>query len=399
MLFPSSTEIMLLSLQKGGILAMAQDWGRVHFNRQQKAWCVEGVFQGERHYFSRYQTALGPHTCKTDQEAKLLQLVISSEIANGVFNPLRYKKTKPLHLKAYCEEWLVKVKPTLAWSTFKGYRAAVVHWITPLLGDVFLPDLRYDHYLKLWTGIPRSPKYKKNILTTLYLIMEDARKAGYISQAPDKIVFKGKFTVPVKDLTWIDRDTQERILAELPPEDRAIFQFMFITGVRPSEARALRKKDLYPEKGYITIKKTFSPGPDGEVIKEVKQKRERRIPYYESLEPVLSGLPRSLSPYLFVNVKTGEPYSKNINRDIWDPACVKALGYLVPLNNAGRHSWGNQMSVSGVDMETISAGLGHSNTAITKKHYANPSMEALRKAVNNIRPIKNLYVIRRGDDD
>ena len=368
---------------------MATDWGRVHFNRQQEAWCVEGVWQGERHYFSRYQTALGAQTCKTEKEARLLQLIISSEIANGIFNPLRYKKTKPLHLKAYCEEWLEKVKPTLAWSTFKGYRAAVVHHVIPLLGDLFLPDVRYDHYLKLWTEIPKAPKYKKNIITTLYLIMEDARKAGHIVQVPDKIVFKGKFTVPTKDLVWIDVDTQERILDKMSPEDRPIFQFIFITGVRPSEARALRKKDLYPDKGYITIRKTFAPGPGGgERIKEVKQKRERRIPFYDSLKPILDSLPKTLSPFVFVNVRTGEPYNKNINRDVWDPACRKALGYLVPLNNAGRHSWGNQMSVAGVDMETISAGLGHSNTTITKKHYANPSLNTLKKAVDNIRPLK-----------
>ena len=63
---------------------MATDWGRVHFNRQQEAWCVEGIWQGERHYFSRYQTALGPRTCQTEREAKLLQIIISSEIANGL---------------------------------------------------------------------------------------------------------------------------------------------------------------------------------------------------------------------------------------------------------------------------------------------------------------------------
>ena len=386
MLIPSSTDLMLLSFPKGGILAMAQDWGKVRFNRQQKAWCVEGVWQGERHYFSRYQTALGPRTCQTDKEAKLLQIIISSEIANGLFNSLRYKKTKPLHLKTYCREWLKKVEPTLTYSTFKGYRAVVNHWIIPRLGNVFLPDFRYDHYLKLWTECSKAPKYKKNILTTLYLIMEDAKRAGYICQVPDKIVFKGKFEIPTRDIEWISQETQEKVLKKMKPEDRPIFQFSFITGVRPSEARALQKKDLHPDKGYITIRQTFSPIPGGEKLKEVKQKRERRIPFYESLKPILKSLPRTLSSFVFVNPRTGKPYSKNINRDLWDPACESALGYVVPLKNATRHSWGNQMSVAGVDMETISAGLGHSNTAVTKKHYANPSMEALRKAVDLLRP-------------
>src|SRR5512137_193303 len=101
---------------------------------------------------------------------------------------------------------------------------------------MFLPDIRYDHYLELWTKCDNAPKYRKNILTTLYLVMEDAKRAGYIGQVPDKIVFKGKFEIPTKDIEWISQETQEKILNEMKPEDRPIFQFSFITGVRPSEA-------------------------------------------------------------------------------------------------------------------------------------------------------------------
>jgi site-specific recombinase XerD len=115
--------------------------------------------------------------------------------------------------------------------------------------------------------------------------------------------------------------------------------------------------------------------------------------------PILDWAAKTLSPFVFVNPRTGNPYTKNINRDIWNPACKEALGHLVPLNNAGRHSWGNQMSQAGVDMETISAGLGHSNTGVTKRHYANPSMESLRRAVDNLRSIEHSHVIRKNEND
>ncbi len=377
---------------------MVNDWGRVRFNKNRNTWCVEGTFKGKRYYFSQYYTDIGPKNCETEEEAKRLQLFISSEIANGVFNPLRYKKTKPIHLKSFCKKWLEKVKPTLKHGTYKPYRAAINHWITPILGDVFLPDLNYDHYLKLWTEIDRSPKYKKNIISTLYTIMEDAKRAGYLSQVPDKIVFKGKFTIPVSDIVWIDQETQDRILDEILPEDRPLFQFIIITGVRPSEARALQKSDLNYKKGYITIRYTFTDGDGGQQLTGVKQKRDRRIPFYDDLVPILQKSSKNLTPFAFINPRTGRPYTKNINRDIWNPACKKALGHLIPLNNAGRHSWGNQMSEAGIDMETISHGLGHSNTAVTKQHYANPSMNTLKTAVNNIRRLSRSQAVRKASD-
>lgn len=243
----------------------------------------------------------------------------------------------------------------------------------------------------MWVKGPPSAKYRKNILTTLYLIMQDAYRAGHIAQMPEKIRFTGKFALPAKDIQWIDRQTQDAILETIGPQDRPIFEFMTMTGVRPSEARALQKADVRED--HILIRQTFTPVPGGEVIGTPKQKRDRRIPMYEGLPEILSQAMRNLSPFVFVNPRTGRPYSKNINRDLWDPACLKVLGRVVPLKNATRHPWGNQLSVAGVNMETISAGLGHSNTAVTKKHYANPSMDALRQAVNNVRKLSDLQTI------
>ena len=366
----------------GGIYMMA-NWGKVSYNKGQGAWCVRGLYQGEQLYFSKYHSDLGPRTCQTEVEAIQLQMIISSEMANGNFNPLKYKRTKPLHLKTYAVQWLEKIQPTLKYATYKTYRAAINNWLIPILGDVFLPDIRYDHYLKLWIDIDRSLKYRKNIITCLYAIMEDAKRAGHISQVPEKIIFRGKFTIPEKDPAWIERQEQDSILENIRPEDRAIFQFLFITGVRPSEARALQKSDIHRDRGYISIRYTMGPVEGGEEIKEVKQKKERRIPFYESLIPVFNSMPKTLSPFVFINSKTGKPYSKNINRDIWNPACKKA-GINIPLNNAGRHSWGNQLSEAGIDIETIGKGLGHSTTATTKRFYANPSMNILKSAVDKV---------------
>ena len=361
-------------------------WGKIGYNSERKSWYVRGLYKGKQPYFSEYYSDLGPKTCKTKEEAEELQKFLSREIDRGV-NILRYRKSTPLRMSNYSTNWLKKIKPTLPFSTYKTYRAAINNWIIPILGYVFLPDLNYDHYVKLWAEIPRSKKYRKNIITTVYTMMEDARRAGYIRFIPEKIVFKGKFTIPQKDIDWIDFETQEKILNEIPIQHRPIIKFIFLTGVRPSEARALHKSDLKLDKGYITIRYTFSEGEGTEIIKEVKQKKERRIPFYNELESLFKDMPGNLTPFVFINSDTGKPYTKNINRDIWNDASKKVLGSVFKLNKAGRHSWGNQMRNAGVDQNIVTEGLGHSDPTVTKKYYVNPNLDFLKKAVDNMRAL------------
>jgi integrase len=370
---------------------MSTSWGKVELNRQTGSWCVKGVWQGQRHYFSKYQSDLGPRVCQTEEEARLLQLIISSEIASGHFDPRRYKKNTPLRLRNFAETWLEQIRPTLRYSSWRTYKVMVRNWIIPLIGHVFLPDLRYGDYQDLWVKVPRSEKYRKGILCTLFLIMEDARRAGHISQVPEKIRFVGKFGIPVKDIVWLDRNTQETILEAIRPQDRPISEFMMITGVRPAEARALQKNDIRGD--HILIRNTFTMNKGGEILGPVKQKKERRIPMYAGLQEILDRAGKGLSPFVFLNPRTGRPYTHNFNKDVWNPACRQVLGRLVALKNATRHSFGNQMSVAGVPMETVSAGLGHSGTAVTKRHYANPSMEGLRQAVDKVRSLSHLQPI------
>jgi site-specific recombinase XerD len=135
----------------------------------------------------------------------------------------------------------------------------------------------------------------------------------------------------------------------------------------------LRKIDV--KRDCIVIAGTFAPsaGGGGEVWQIVKQSREEAIPLTEDAHIAIEAAGQNLAPYVFINPDTGRVYKKNIY-DIWNKACKEAgVGYF-PLNNAGRHSLGMQLSKAGVEMERISALLRHTNVSITKKHYAEPDM-------------------------
>jgi len=359
-----------------------RNWGQITHNKQRGTYAVRGMWQGKRWYFSHYNSDLGPRTCASFEEAKHLQMVISSEIANGIFNPERYSKQKPLHVKTYIKHWLKQVEPNISYSTLKAYRAAA-RYIECGLGDVFLPDLNYERIRKWVNGLKLNIKTKKNYHGVLVCMLRDAKRSGHIPQMPDVVRFSGGLSIPQKKPDWIDAKTQGAILQEIPRPHRPIFQFLFATGVRVSEARALRRCDVFRDRGYIVIRQTFAPTRHGgESLVVVKQKQERTIPFYDALQVFWDSIPIHLnSEFVFINPDTGRPYTKNINRDIWNPACKRCLGYVVPLNVAGRHSFGTQLAMRGVGMESIRDLLGHSDTGVTRRHYANPSLDAMKKIV------------------
>ena len=363
-------------------------WGTVSYNKQRDRWQVRGRWQGQQLYYSTYQTIIGHKACKTQIEANQLQFLISAEMEQGSFNPVRYKKTKPHHIKNYAAKWLESVKPpVIAYSTWKTYRANMQHVVSGL-GDIYIGDLSFSAIRDWISKLDLNLSTKRNCQDVLKQMMRDAVKDRHIAQVPDFVVFKGGFEIPARIKVWIEEPEQVRVLAEIEPQDRFIFKFLQATGVRPSEARALRKRDIKRELGHILIRSTFSQVKGGEIVKSVKQKRERKIPFYAALEEFWDDIPNYINSEFVFNVsKTGEPYTQHINREFWNPACMKALGRLIPLNNAGRHSFANQLLAKGVPMEVVSALLGHSSVKITTDNYADPNVNVMRKMVDNVRSV------------
>jgi integrase len=360
-------------------------WGQVGYNPTRRHWFLKGRWQGKPEYFSQLPTRGDFITCKTEEMAKFLQTEISRDIARGIFNPARYRKARPLHLKSFAEKWL-DLQKHISYVTYKGYRSYIRNWILPLLGDEYLGDLSHEKLVSFFNELPLNIKTKKNVFGCLHKILEDARKSGYISQLPAWIEFTGARSIPQRQIQWLDRQSQLRILDEIPERHRPIFEFIFLTGVRPSEARALRKRDIKAD--HILIAVTFAPEKGGEKLRVVKNRKEEPIPLYESVRELLSRTPGNLTEFVFANPDTGRPYSRNFNRDLWNPSCIKALGYLFSLNNAGRHSFANQLLASGAEMEDVSALLRHSGTQITKQNYGRPHLQVLKKVVDNVQRLK-----------
>jgi integrase len=369
----------------GGIY-MGNMWGKVTYNKQQKAWCVKGKWQGKRVYFSEYETAIGKRVCQTEFEAAQLQVIISNEIAHGTFNPARYRKAKKLHLKVYAEDWLKEIKPDLASGTWHGYESAMRLYIIPTLEDKFLPDIGHADLKELMKVMKHLvPSSRKNNMGVLHALLKDAERDGHISQLPPWIEFKGQNKVVKPAIKYLTVEAQMKILSSLPEQHRPIFLFMMATGCRPSEARAFRKQDVHLKEGYLMFEKAFGKE---EELKKVKAEKAEPFPITPEIEAILEVAPRDIiSPYLFPNPATGKHYSKYINR-IWNDACDAAKVKRFELYAAVRHSFACQLLNSGVDERQLSRLLRHSDPRMVKR-YAEYEVATLEKAAGQITRLAN----------
>ena len=356
-----------------GVFSMSLS-GKLRYDNQRDCWMVDINWQGKRYRLYKY---LGHVSCKTEDIGSRLLADIRSDIDKGIFNPKRYKNKSPLHLKQYVPMWLESEK--LSWSnaTYHDYKNSLYNHILPIIGDKFLPDITYDDIKYLQNNIKRKPKGRKNVLDCLKRLLKTARRAGHISQLPEWIEYKGKNKVVQPPIRYISSTDQLRVVGHIPNEHKPIFLFMMLTGCRPSEARALKKHNIYEDEEYISFEFAFGRG---EELKSVKQVTVEPIPITNEIYEVLGMVERNLSPFVFPNPSTGRPYTKNINR-IWNKACDDAGVRRIKLYQATRHSFACKYLNAGVDKGIVSKLLRHSDPRMIDR-YGRYELEPLRNAMN-----------------
>lgn len=375
MSFPSPDHSAIMAPHYAmGVFGMS-DRGKVVWRESRKRWAVRLNWKGKRYYFSSYNGM----PCFIEEMAKQLLAEIRGEINRGVFNPLKYLKSKPMHFQVYARDWMKRKAGILATHTLHDYWNSLNNYLFPILGDPRLEDINFDKLEELQKKITRRPKGKKNVMYCLYAILRDAKKSGYISQLPERPPFTGENSVIQPDIEYIEFDDIEAIMAKIPEADRAVFRFIQYTGCRTSEARALQWECI--KEDHVLIRDTF--GRDQE-IKLVKNRKPRKVPRYNLLDEFLEALPHTLDTFVFINPRTGKHYGRDFS-DLWRQACKDAKLKVVPARLL-RHSLGCNllnMEEGNIDLEDLRRIYGHSDIRMTKR-YAERSTKALKLKLDNV---------------
>ena len=249
------------------------------------------------------------------------------------------------------------------------------------------------------TGEGLSEKTQKHYLTFISDVMRYAKKCGLIENNPCKDITFTKTAKKERVIYSLDeaKELLEAIDRKAPAGYKLFYHLLAYCGLRRGEALGLEFKDVDFENSILTIirtsnynigygtytdtpktkascRKLFIQPKLMEMIKEVQAENKERAEQCGDLWHE--------SDRLFVNW-CGKPANPNYPYVWLRKFCEKEN---VPFHglHSFRHFVATQALADGVDVKSVSAMLGHSQTSTTLNIYAHAVQQANEKALNHV---------------
>lgn len=337
------------------------------------------VWNGKRYS----ETLTFPATKSGIQAAARLRDQVKDLIKHGIFDDAKYAELFPgsAHTGTsgmpifgeYAQLWLDSREITK--GTRNNYKSALnIYWM-PHLALTRLSAITPSLIRQITTEIKwSSPGVKRNALSRLNTILSSAVSDGLISKNPAESI-----ELPKRKRKEIDPFTQEEadmIIAQLYAVEHwpsriyaAFFEFAFYTGLRLSEALALRWDAVDKVARTAHVCRTIALGEVEERTKTgfdrfvlLNDRALHALAYAEEYaERRKKGAGKVTStPYIFPPSKNSEFVKQTSDlHHQWRPV-LKALGirYRPPYNC--RHTYATMCLMSGMNPAFIAQQLGHS---------------------------------------
>jgi integrase len=172
----------------------------------------------------------------------------------------------------------------------------------------------------------------------------------------------------------LEDDEAKRLLNAAEPDLRALLTAALMTGGRYSELRALRAADYAVDEGLVRLFQSKT----GKTLWQPLTPEGRKF-----FDRVTAGKPGSA--LLFVRADGGAWGQSDVTRPMRDAvAAAKLAGVSF---KATRATYGKRLLLATRDLELVAKALGHSDSRITRKHYAQYLPSELATAMNKMKPL------------
>lgn len=324
----------------------------------------------------------------TFQRAVDLLIHINYEIDNHIFDPTKYIKSEQkefyseIKLNQYLDYKIDKIAPSNKTDYKRHIIIAKEFFNTKDVREIRKIDLiNYQEYLQ--QNFKVCNKTVKNIMDAFKAFLNycktDLEILSIVPKFPD-IEYETKL------FKWLLREDQIRLFEFVPDKHKPIFSFLMLHGCRPSEARALRCRNVDLESCSFTISATFS----GSVYREKRKGKKSKpvtSPLHSELYSYMSDRVRNNLPeaFVFVNPSTGRHYCENKLRIIFNDVRVKAgIDSSLRLYDATRHSFASNLGNTGTSDSNLSKLLGHSPGSKMTERYTHSGVENLRVDIEKL---------------
>ena len=301
------------------------------------------------------------------------------EIVTGVHTP----DSQSITVAEAGALWITRAEANaLERSTLKQYEAHKRLHIDPYLGLVKLSRLttvRLEQYLDILLAT-RSRAMAKKVLRSLTMILSEARRRGLIAQNVARDI-KIKGNSRDKSVTEIPSNEEIREILNAASEvERALLMTLVMTGLRSSELRGLRWRDIDFELRTISISQRAD---NWATIGNPKSRSARRtIPLPTMLISELTAW-RKIAPFssmdlVFPNGKGNPQNPSNLVQRILNPIQLRAGVTKMARSgamkakyspHAFRHAAASRWIKKGADFKRIQKWMGHENVELTLQTY------------------------------
>lgn len=249
------------------------------------------------------------------------------------------------------------------------------------LSSVQLSDARF--FVAHLHELGLKPSSIKRYISSLRHAFAFFARENIISENPFRYLKAPKLPKLLPDFFYEEeiREILKQIPRQTPLEQRnyALFEFLYGTGARASEAVNLRLVDINLEDQLVLLHGKGGKDrylPFGSYCKKALQQYLN-----EGRETLLQG---QSSSYLFLNYQ-GEKLTTNGLRFILNKIMKESATQLAIHPHKLRHSFATHLLNHGADIRTVQELLGHASLSTTQI-YTHLSRDSLRKKYNTFHP-------------
>jgi len=262
-------------------------------------------------------------------------------------------------------------------------RQATRHITAAALGSIPVDQLTRADVTTWVNALPLATKSRRNIHSLLSAALAGAVQAGLIPTNPAHGVRFPRAT-RTREPVFLRPAEITALLEQVPNDFQLLVRFLLDTGLRWSEATAVRPMDLdlTTEHGTVTVTRAWKErGGDGWEIGPPKTPRARRtVVMPRQLTHDLAGLAHARLPgdLLFTGRQGGRIWNTDFHKYVWRPAVAAAATHLrqLPVIHDLRHTHASRLIAAGVPLTVIQRRLGHESIKTTSDTYGHLAADA-----------------------
>lgn len=372
-------------------------------NGQGHTYRVGNSYRTVIHHNGHVITAMAATAQDSRKKAKLKLESMPNVLAKRSALP-----TARLTVGEFLLTWLEEEhKHNIAHSTYKRYRALLVHHICPEINELELQKVSPSNITSVLSRMRengQSPRSQQQARALLSVALGEAENKGFIAINPVK-----KVRIPVNRVKEIDPlgiDDVKRLLETYRDTPRsARLHIALLAGLRQGEALGLRWQDVDFESGLLVVRNQIQK-IDGKLqLTGLKTDRSRRtvaltsaslealklhLVFVENMKKAC-GSTWQENDFVFPHID-GSAHPATLDYNDWK-RCLRLCGIKTRRLHDARHTAATLMYAQGVGIEVISRALGHSSSAITSKLYVHSAIKPLQEAAE----LLNEFVFNYGE--